>query len=186
MSNLLIQRYLDNRIKSALTNYGAELAEVRSVKDSGLIVEVLPLVKTKDTQSIKGVLVAQSKYMQSPLSAGDFVLLLKTAYTIGDFATSGKVKSSKNTINYIAIPLTTKSDIDKATEAIFIGNQIASLRDIFSDLKNALDTLVNVLNVSFTQPAVPQKPLDPAFSGNIKSFSTKLEALSQKIDKVLK
>lgn len=172
MSNLLIQRYLDNRINSALTNYGAELAEVRSVKDDGLIAEVLPLVKTKDTQSIKGVLVAQSKYMQSPLSVGDFVLLLKTAYTIGDFATSGKIKSSKNTINYIAIPLATKSDIDKATEAIFIGNQIASLKDIFGEL-------ITTLKTSFSQPAVNGKPLDPAFNANI-------EVVIQKIDKVLK
>lgn len=168
----LLQRYLDNRITSELVNYGAELAEVRSVKDNGLIIECLPLVRSKDTQSIKNVLVAMSKYLQSPLSAGDFVLLLKTAYSIGDFASSGKVKSSQNTINYIAIPLATKSDINNASEAVFIGNQIASLKDILSEL-------ITQLKTSFAQPAVNGKPLDPAFSANI-------EVLSQKIDKVFK
>lgn len=186
MNSYLLQSFLSQRIKSEQKSYGVEIAQVQSVRENGLIVDCLPLLKNDDTQAIRGVLVAQNKYINFPIAKGDFVLLLKSEGTLSDFASSGSIKESQNTHNYIALSLCCKKDFEKGSELVRIGNQNATLKDLIVDCIDSLNNLTNILKTSFSQPAINGKPLDPAFSVSVEVFSNQLKTLQQKVERVLK
>lgn len=186
MSNYLLQSFLSQRIKSEQKSYGVEIARVESVRENGLIIDCLPLVKNDNTQAIRGVLVAQNKYVNFPIAKGDYVMLLKSEGTLSDFASSGNIKESQNTYNYLAISISCKKDFQKDSELIRIGNENATLKDLIVNCIDSLNNLTNILKTSFSQPAINGKPLDPAFSASVESFSSQLKTLQQKVEKVLK
>ena len=125
---------INDLIEGKLVNYGAELAKVEAVNDKGLTIDCIAVDKAAGAQSYKAIPVVKNPYINAPIQKGDFVLLLKTAYLLGQFMAAGSQTSSFKAYSFFALPIcNTMSFKFEANDTIVTNSDGSTTIDISKD-----------------------------------------------------
>ena len=108
--NSLLLKAMQDVVDTNQINYGAILGKVSSVSNNGLTINVSLIQDQTGSQDLTDVPVVKNPYINAPVNSGDFVLLIKTAYTLGTFMSTGSLATTQPEISmYFALPISTTS-----------------------------------------------------------------------------